>query len=357
MKKTVSVIGHFAEGLNLSNGQTIKTRIVTDALKETLGEKEIGVFDTHGGKLTLLKAPFQCLSALSKARNVIILPAHNGIRVYAPLLRWLRPLFKKRRLHYVVIGGWLPEFLKKRKGLKKALLRFDGIYVETSFMKKALEEQGFSNVYVMPNFKDLPALKEQDLVYPSLFPLRLCTFSRVNAKKGIEDAVEAVKAINEKEGYAVYSLDIYGSIDAGQEEWFESLKKEFPDYIHYCGAVPYEESVAVLKDYYALLFPTHYFTEGIPGTIIDAYASGVPVIASKWQNYCDIVDEGKTGISYPFEEKDGLKRVLTDIMHEPKALLDMRQNCLLKAKDYSPDKAIKVLDDALNSGGSTPSTR
>jgi hypothetical protein len=60
----------------------------------------------------------------------------------------------------------------------------------------------------------------------------------------------------------------------------------------------------VLKDYFALLFPTHFYTEGIPGTVIDAYAAGIPVISAKWESYSDVIDEGVTGIGY----KDGAER-------------------------------------------------
>src|SRR5699024_10336083 len=100
--------------------------------------------------------------------------------------------FKNRRIHYVVIGGWLPEFLKKRKNLMRILKSFDGIYVETNTMRKELEEQGFTNVHVMPNCKNLNILEKSQLIYHHSEPYKLCTFSRVMKEKGIEDAVEAV---------------------------------------------------------------------------------------------------------------------------------------------------------------------
>ncbi len=349
--KKVSVIGHFGKGLNLANGQTIKTKTVTSALKKELGDDEVITYDTHGGSITLLKAPFQCLSALKKSKNVIIFPAHNGLRVYAPLLSALRHLYKGRKLHYVVIGGWLSEFLEKRKSLRGSLSKFDGIYVETNTMKRALEGQGFNNVYLMPNFKDLPILEEKDLVYPAGVPFRLVTFSRVNRMKGIEDACRAVKEINEEIGYTACSLDIYGAVDEGEEEWFSSLQKGFPNYIRYKGVVPYGGSVNVLKDYFALLFPTHYFTEGIPGTIVDAYASGLPVIAARWESFSDLVDEGKTGLGYAFGDGNGLKETLLEALHNPKAIIDMRGNCLEKAKGYQPSEALVPLLNGLIEGG------
>ena len=133
--KSAAVLGHFGYGQNLLNGQTIKTKIVTEELQRQLGEDQVVCIDTHGGLKTLLRAPFQALSALKSSKNVLMFPAQNGLRVYAPLLAFFRTFFRGRGLHYVVIGGWLPQFLSKRKLLTATLKRLDGSYVETNTMK------------------------------------------------------------------------------------------------------------------------------------------------------------------------------------------------------------------------------
>ena len=79
--KRVSVIGHFAMGHQYLNGQTIKTKIVAGELTRVLGSEQVATVDTHGGRKTLLKAPFQVLGALKNSTNVVILPAKNGLRV------------------------------------------------------------------------------------------------------------------------------------------------------------------------------------------------------------------------------------------------------------------------------------
>ena len=341
------VLGHFAFGKTALDGQTVKTKILTDALRARLGEDEVLVTDTAGGVKTLFRAPFQTLAALKRSKNVVMLPAHNGLRVFGRLLPFFRPLFRGRRLHYVVIGGWLPQFLEGRTGLSRALRRFDGIYVETNTMKRALEAQGFANILVLPNCKSLHPLREDELVYAEAEPYRLCTFSRVSEKKGIGDAVHAVRAINEKYGRTVYTLDIYGAIDAGEETWFAALQKEFPDYVRYGGAVPYDKSVEVLRDYFALLFPTHYKTEGIPGTILDAYAAGVPVISARWESFSDIVDEGETGLGYPFGDTAALTATLERAGHAPEALNALKSKCLAKSGMYTPDAVIGVLAERM----------
>lgn len=339
----VCVLGHFAFGKEAANGQTVKTKILTKELVRQLGENEVRAIDTCGGMRSLLKAPFQAFFALKNASNVIILPAHNGVRVYGRLLPLFRGLFKNRKIHYVVIGGWLPDFVRDRKGLAAALKRFDGIYVETSTMKTALDGRGFENVFVMSNCKELNILEKEELLCSANEPYKLCTFSRVMREKGMEDAIEAVKAVNRAQGEAVYTLDIYGPVDPAQTQWFEELKSKFPNYVRYCGVVPSEQSVETVKNYFALLFPTGFYTEGIPGTIIDAYAAGVPVISAKWESFADVVDDGETGYGYEFGNTEALKQMLSEVAENPDKITNLKENCLKKAQDYMPQKAIDIL--------------
>lgn len=230
--------------------------------------------------------------------------------------------------------------------LGRKLRKFDGIYVETNTMKKALEEQGFDNVAVMPNCKDLKILKQEELVYPLGEPYKLCTFSRVMKEKGIEDAINAVKTVNKEAGRIVYTLDIYGQVDSRQTQWFENLKNTFPDYIKYRGLIDYDKSVDVLKNYCVLLFPTHFYTEGIPGTILDAYAAGIPVISAKWENFADIVEDKITGIGYEFLDQGQIVEILRNL--QINRMEKMKIACLHKGMGYLPENIINIIKSKLN---------
>lgn len=336
--KKVCVIGHLAYGKNYLDGQTVKTKIVTKELKQQLGKDEIMTIDTHGGSKKLLKLLFQLPHVMKKVENIIIMPAHNGIRFFAPLLAFFNNFFHIK-LHYVVIGGWLPEFLESRKELQNSLKKFNGIYVETNTMKNNLEKLGFKNVYILPNCKELNILKEDELIYATSKPFKLCTFSRVMKEKGIEDAVNAVEKINKQYGETIFTLDIYGQVDSSQVEWFENLKEKFSNDIKYKGLVPFDQSTNVLKEYYALLFPTHFYTEGIPGTIIDAYASGVPVISAKWESFEDLVND-KVGYGYSFGNNSELVKILQNAVIDSKKIGMMKKNCIKEAKKYTPQVAL-----------------
>lgn len=338
--KKVCVIGHFGLGEELLNGQTIKTKIVTKELERQLGKKQVMKIDTHGGIKVLVRLPFQVLSALKNCKNVIILPAHNGLRIITPLLSVENKLFR-RRLHYVVIGGWLPNFVDSKKILRRQLKRFNHIYVETSTMKITLQKQGFKNISIMPNCKELHILDESELVYNTSEPFKLCTFSRVMKEKGIEDAVNAVKAVNERLGRVVYELDIYGQVDSEQVEWFDELKKRFPEYVRYKGLVPFDKSTDVLKNYFLLLFPTYYEGEGFAGTIIDAFAAGVPVLASNWKYNAEIICNGHTGLVY--DKYDQLIATLVLIANKSIDVDSMRINCINESSKYLPKNVLHML--------------
>ena len=337
--KKAAVIGHFGRNELFLDGQTVKTKTVTEWLKKEYGADQIVQYDTHRKYSFFFKSPILIFSALKRSENFVMLPAQNSLRVLTPIVVAWNTLFH-RRLHYVVIGGWLPQMLTKRKALASLLKRFDYIYVETFVMKRALEDQGFCNVVVLPNCKNLCPLREDELELDCSIPYRLCTFSRVMKEKGIEDAINAVRAINEQHNLTLFSLDIYGQVDENQKTWFAELSKNFPQYVSYCGAVDFNQSVNVLKKYFALLFLTYYQGEGFAGTILDAMAAGVPVIATNWKYNTELISE-ENGFIVNAHDVGSVVSLLDSISE--KDILSLKKSCLRKYTQYTPEKVMHKL--------------
>lgn len=340
--KKIGIVGFFAKQKPLRDGQTVKTQQLSKALKERLGEDEIVEVDMQGCRNRPFGFVKEVASICRNCENVVILPAHNALL----FLPFLCLLFRKKgvRLFYDVIGGWLPTYIKEHSIVEKQIKKFDGIWVETSVMQKSLQSLGFDNVAILPNFKDLNILQESETHNIAGKPIKLCVFSRVTEVKGIDDAVNSVKKINEEMGTPTYSLDIYGPIDDTYADHFADLQKGFTDEVRYCGCVSPEKSTEYLKLYDALLFPTRYEGEGHPGTIIDAYSAGLPVLSAKWHSYSDFVDEGKTGLGYEQYNYDALCELLRKVASDYQVLDGMRVNCLKKAAKYS---AKEVVDNLL----------
>ena len=341
MKKyKYGIIGSFVIGKNTYGGQSIKTRNFTEALETKIGKENVFRVDTYGWKKHPFRLIFNILGILNKSEEIVILPADRGVLVIPRLVKFLRG-FRKIKLHYVVIGGWLPEFLLNRKTLSRVLKKYDGIYVETNSMKTALECQGFTNIYVLPNFKKLHILEENELIYPEGYPLRLCTFSRVMKEKGIEDAINAVIKANEKLQTTAFSLDIYGQVDGNYETLFTDIKKSLPSYIKYMGMADGSKSTSIIKNYFVLLFPTYFYGEGYPGTLLDAFSAGVPTIASDWRYNGEIVG-GDKGLLHEPKNVEALADLLVDVYQDMNIVISKKENCLNYAVTMTPENIIEI---------------
>lgn len=341
-KYKIGLCGNLSGTIPKMGGQTIKTRNILEVLEKEFGKEEIIITNTYKWNKKPFKIIRNTLSMYFKCDNIVMMPAENGLRLFGPLFTLLKKI-KKRKIFYVVIGGWLHEYTKKHKMVKKCLKSYDGIFVETNSMINNLEKQGFDKVYQVPNFKNITPIHKDNIMDSYSAPFSVCTMSRVMYEKGIEDAINAVIEVNNKLGKTEYKLYIYGQIEANYEKRFKKIIDKSPDYISYVGVVPSNETVDVLKNYYLLLFPTFYEGEGFPGTLLDAFAAGVPVIATDWHYNREVLPE-KCGYIYNSKEET-LSTILQSYIEND--ITEVKRNCLCEAEKYIPSKASRVLIERL----------
>ena len=345
MKKyKVGVCGNFDTEHTIANGQTVKTINLWEKLCEIYGKENVARFNTYGFKRKPISSVFRFLGFMKQCENVAVLPAVSAVKVVVPV----GVLFKKKyrcKIHYIVIGAWLGNLLKNKKSLLKSVKKLDSVLVETKTLKAELEDLGIEKIQIFPNFKQMDILPEEELIYQKDLPLKLCFFARVTEQKGIGELIDAIKEIN-KNGM-VYKLDIYGPEDEDYRAEFEKRKKEFGEDISYCGVIESDKARDTVKNYFLQIFPTKFRTEGIPGSIIDSYCAGVPVIASRWNSCHDIVDEGVTGVSFELGDFEELKTLLDEISRKPDEINKLKKNCLKKAEIYDADNAIRILQERM----------
>jgi len=343
--RKVYVCGHFAIGTKQFDGQTIKTHIIFDQLVKKYGKNSIKIIDTYGWKKHPFKLLRDCKNASKKASDVIIMPADKGTRVFVPLFVKLK---RKNNfvLHHILIGSELYVLTKKNFYLKNKIKKVDYIYAENYNLIKKLQNQGILNVIYMPNFKTLKKSRGNKKLVKEGKDLYTCIFSRIEEEKGIIDAINVVDKYNDSHDNKIF-LDIYGKIKKEFEGTFRDAILD-NKYIKYIGTVDQNNSVSIIEKYDLLLFPTKYRTEGVPGTIIDAYFAGLPVLSARWENFDEIIIEGKTGIGYKFGDVEDFYKKLSSIAQDKKTLLKFKRNCLDMADDYSPKKAMPILTERIN---------
>lgn len=325
------------------NGQTLRTLTVCQQIEKNYGEDAVYKISSHIWKKHPLKFFCQIVKMAATCENVIMFPDWKGVQVILPIFYCLRPIFRNK-LFYNVIGAWLPDLLAKRKWLAKMIGKLDAVFVETKTLKRSLAECGVTNTKLFVNFKQLQPVAQEE-IEKRTGTFKMCFFSRVHPQKGIEDAIWAVTELTH-EGYNC-EFDIYGPVDAQYTERFEQVCSNLPENIRYRGAVDAFRSVETLNNYHIQLFPTLFATEGIPGSIVDSFFAGVPVIASKWNSCADVVTDGSTGLCYAFGDKNELKNKIQYAMTHLDRVKEMSINCLEEAKKYDPDEAIKIVVDEI----------
>ncbi|MDO4490590.1 MAG: glycosyltransferase [Lachnospiraceae bacterium] len=336
----IAIVGHFGGNQFFNDGQTVKTKMVWKSLKNH-GYDCIDCVDTYYIKRNPLRFCFQFMKAVLRNRKFMVLLADKGRKVLFPVF-WLLSRFAGKEIYHNGIGGSHAIEVRQKKHWKTYLNSFRGNWVESRAMAEQLQQLGVTNALYLPNFKILTEITEEDLIFDHEEPFSVCTFSRVIKEKGIEDAIEAVKTINGKCGRQVLNLDIYGPVTDQYKIHLERLMKEAPG-CRYCGSVAPHKSVEVMKKYFLLLFLTFWPDEGFPGTIIDAMASGVPVIARKWP-YCEeMLTHGETGYIYPFDQPEQLVPMLEYAITHKEETLAMKKNCLKKADEYREETVIRQI--------------
>lgn len=345
-KKKIAIIGHFGGNKTFFDGQTVKTKV----LYQELQKRDYTVYkvDTYYKKNNPIKLLWQTIVCLVSYNKVFILLSIGGMKIYFPLL-YLMSKIKKTKVYHDVIGGNLDDIIKRYPKFVRYLNSFEVNCVETNGIKQSVEKLGLRNIAVLPNFKNLDAVDLEDVSSYELSDnsYNFCTFSRVMRQKGITDAINSVAEVNAKRGEIVARLDIYGPVEDDYKAEFDELTAKYADFVSYRGVTESQSSVQTLKQYFALLFPTRWSGEGFPGTILDCYASAIPVIASDWNANKEIVVHGKTGMIYPSDEVKTLTEAIEWAIDNKDKMDAMKIACRNEYEKYTPEHVMAVINQKL----------
>lgn len=337
MKKKVLVLGYFGYNTNQLDGQTVKARDVFRLVNEQTGGN-VDYYDTEDFQYRKLSI-FQMFWKAIRCRTLFYLPAHNNLRVIFPFLFVLSVLFRFK-IHYFVVGGWLREFLTHLPVHRFMLRRIAGIHVETNrLLTELIEYYHFENVDIFPNFRFF----EFDPKRVDSEKLRLVFMARVNKMKGLDWIFELADAIEEQHLQEHFSITFFGPIHEEDKAYFEENIARF-SFIAYKGALDPKDIHETLSNYDVMLLPTHYYTEGLPGSVVDAYIAGIPVIATEWKHAHEFVEDGVSGYIVPFE--NGQKELINTVMllEKDRDLLHRLQSqALVKRMEFAPPSLENML--------------
>jgi glycosyltransferase involved in cell wall biosynthesis len=190
-----------------------------------------------------------------------------------------------QRKTILFIRGWSKAFELKmeRRGLwifKVLYGKVNALIVLSAEFKKKLETWGFRQpIYLEVTIADDNALEGFDIHQTLSDRLksekwRVLFISRIFKSKGIYETIKAVSILRTK--YPAIELIVAG--EGGELESVKSFVQELalPNVL-FTGFIRGEEKKNILKRAHILSFPS-YYGEGLPNTIIESMAFGLPVV-------------------------------------------------------------------------------
>lgn len=328
------IIGYFGYITNQLDGQTAKTRNVKKLLEEKIGERNVRYFDTQSFQYSWLSY-FKLLVVLIMCNNLLYLPGKNNLLKLSFFIDFLIR-FKGLKVYYLVVGGWLSEFLAENSKLEPRLRRFRYIGVESKALASTLIDKfGFSNCDFFPNFRVDKHMHFEPVLNDGL---KLVFMARIMLEKGLDKLFYLARFIEDNK--LDIEITFYGPVAEKDKEFFFSNVRSL-SCVEYKGVLEPADIYKVLTGYDVLVLPTRYEGEGFPGSILDAYISGIPVLVTDWKFLPEFVLDGKTGFVI-YDDLDLINKVQL-ILNDKKMLQDMKENSFLHSKAYSSDSAWKKL--------------
>jgi glycosyltransferase involved in cell wall biosynthesis len=174
------------------------------------------------------------------------------------------------------------------------------------------------------------------------------SIGKVTEQKGFDTLITAFKIIAEK--YPHCTLEIVGAVSSkGNEKYSQSIlelvnKLGLADSVLFTGAIPYDEVYKRLFTWAVFVLPSKW--EGFGLVIIEAMASGVPVIASKVDAIPEIIDDGKSGLLFKVNDPQDLSEKIIRLLEQKELSMHYVQNAALRVREkFSIQNMIVELDD------------
>ncbi|MEO6456049.1 MAG: glycosyltransferase [Ginsengibacter sp.] len=217
-----------------------------------------------------------------------------------------------------------PFIIKK---LKNDLLQLAGncdkMVVISNWYKNILLRNGIAEDKLELITQGLP-LQENNIVPPKIKiaeGVKLVFIGRIIYSKGLHLLINALKQLPEKN----ISLDIYGHIN--EDDYTKECIAQSADIksIRWKGILLPAELLNILKNYDLLCIPS-VICEMSPLVIQQAFAAGIPVLASEVYGNSEQITDSLNGWLFKFKNSDDLKIKLEQLVAEPGKIQEAKKN-------------------------------
>jgi glycosyltransferase involved in cell wall biosynthesis len=158
---------------------------------------------------------------------------------------------------------------------------------------------------------------------------------RLGPEKGVKTLLNAWR------NDSTYPLKIIGDgplrLDLEREARASHLNVEF------LGIQTKQEVLQALRGAEFIVVPSVCY-EGLPTVVLEAFACGTPVVASRIGSLDEMVQDGETGVKFQAGDAEDLGRTIAELRRDPGTLVQMRRKARSAfLENYTPDRNFERL--------------
>lgn len=267
------------------------------------------------GLMLLFLRVFGCSSVITPNSGLILQSLKN------PAFRW----FTKRtfrRAKYVVCQG---QFWKKQ--FEPYVRNPNKLQIVKNWISDANVDSP------LPSF----VIKSPDTI-------ELAYIGWLEEYKGLDELIEAVK-LCKLNGQKIH-LDLWGDGSYKKQLIQKIDDADLIQNIHLKGWATEKDKKSIYKNQSILILPSHF--EGMPNVILEAFANGLPVIASNISTIPEMITPGKNGLLFEAKNIHSLANAITQLGNDVLLQKSFRENAKETLESYRLENASTKLHQLLH---------
>lgn len=226
------------------------------------------------------------------------------------------------------------EFRYTKKQLDNSVLEVqlsDFAVGASSFTLKTLVKQGMAEncVHLAPygvNIEDFKPKKE----FKRNEKMRFLFVGSFSQRKGISYLLQAFKELEDAGENVSLTMAGRGIMD------YELVKSYKLKCLETHINLPIEKLVELMQESDVFVFPS--ICEGFGLVLVQAMATGLPLITTYNTSGPDFIEEGKDGFLIEAQDVEAIKNKVKYFLQNPEEVKRMGQNAIIKSKDFTWDK-------------------
>ncbi len=158
---------------------------------------------------------------------------------------------------------------------------------------------------------------------PAKGPVKILTVGRLVKEKGLFYGLEAIHQLVIERGCADIEYYILG--DGPQREDLEAMarKLRIKDKVHLMGPQTQEAVIRILRESHLFFLPS--IAEALPVVLMEAQATGLPVVATDVGSVAQVMSDHQSGCIVPARDSKAMADKLEQLIHHPESWAAMGQ--------------------------------